>query len=461
MIGVPDAELPKKILDCVLDYCIQRPETTMVIVYVMSEIYRHLITDGRLVAPPSLHENAKGTMIGLTPEMGILFQEQNGMLAEHINRTHPELMRRAKCKREYHYSTGSKVTLQGSRTDACTALAYFMFLHAEKTAEEKQNIRSKIENCTGLFVKLQLFQVMDQLRPIVELAFRYNITVNLDLLLKPICRILMDRNPGFIELNKTYVLEITPARVENSLELFDEFIGEIEFTANDLGCYNNTRNPLKASTIHNVENIANTSETCFGIEVPASNSDLSPPADGASTLCGAKGCKQLVKAFSIEKLKQERDKGLTQQTAPLCGKHYHEICEGGGKITIEMKSGPRSKFESMHQMTNKHREANADKGKGKGNGRRGNGGRSVNMTTAEYETPAALPDPASADNIQSKDDGLTTNEEITELKKIITLQRRELESNNVCTVSEGGRVESTRYSALVAKLRADVTKSPA
>jgi hypothetical protein len=42
----------------------------MVIVYVMSEIYRHLITDGRLVAPPSMHENAKGTMIGLTAEMG-------------------------------------------------------------------------------------------------------------------------------------------------------------------------------------------------------------------------------------------------------------------------------------------------------------------------------------------------------------------------------------------------------
>jgi hypothetical protein len=39
LIGVPDAELPKKILDCVMDYCVQRPKTTMVIVYVMSEIY--------------------------------------------------------------------------------------------------------------------------------------------------------------------------------------------------------------------------------------------------------------------------------------------------------------------------------------------------------------------------------------------------------------------------------------
>ena len=462
MIGVPDAELPKKILDCLMDYCVQRPETTMVIVYVMSEIYRHLITDGRLVAPPSMHENAKGTMIGLTAEMGVLFQEQNVMLAEHINRTHPELIRRAKSKREYHYSTGSKVTLQGSRTDACTVLAYFMFLHAEKTAEEKQNIRSKIENCTGLFVKLQLFQVMDQLRPIMELAFRYNITVNLDLLLKPICRILMDRNPGFIELNKTYVLEIAPAKVENSLEVFDEFIGEIEYTANDLGCYNNTRNPLKASTIHNVESIANTSETCFGIEVPTSNPDLSPPADGTADLCGAKGCDQYVKAYASEKLKKERGKGLTQQTAPLCGKHYNEICEGAGKVTIEMKSGPKAKFESMHEMTNKNREANADKGKGKGKGRRGGkGGRSVNMTTAESETPAAIPDPASADNTQSKDDGLTTTEQITELKKIITLQRREIESNTIesgDSPAGGGRDRSARYSALVAKLREDVTK---
>ena len=75
----------------------------MVIVYVMSEIYRHLITDGRLVAPPSMHENAKGTMIGLTAEMGILYQEQNVMMAEQINRTHPELIRRAKSKREYMY----------------------------------------------------------------------------------------------------------------------------------------------------------------------------------------------------------------------------------------------------------------------------------------------------------------------------------------------------------------------
>jgi hypothetical protein len=211
-----------------------------------------------------MHENAKGTMIGLSAEMDILFQEQNMMLAEHINRTHPKLIRRAKSKREYNYSTSSKVALHGSRTDACTALAYFMFLHADKTAEEKQNIRSKIENCTGLFVKLQLFQVMDQLRPIMELAARYSVTVNLDLLLKPICRILMDRNPGFIsELNKTYVLEITPAKVENSLEVFDESIGEVEYTANEVGCYNNTRNPLKASTIHNVKyRMLNSSRSC-------------------------------------------------------------------------------------------------------------------------------------------------------------------------------------------------------
>jgi hypothetical protein len=64
-------------------------------------------------------------------------------------------------------------------------------------------------------------------------------------------------------------------------------------------------------------------------------------------------------------LKKERGKGLTQQTAPLYGKHYHEICEGAGKVTIEMKSGPKAKFESMHEMTNKNREANADNGKGK------------------------------------------------------------------------------------------------
>ena len=65
---------------------------------------------------------------------------------------------------------------------------------------------------------------------------------------------------GLIELNKTYVFEITPAKVENSLEVFDEFIGEVECTANDLGCYNNTKSSLKASTIHNVESIANTSK---------------------------------------------------------------------------------------------------------------------------------------------------------------------------------------------------------
>jgi hypothetical protein len=50
-----------------------------------------------------MHENAKGTMIGLTAEMGILYQEQNVMMAEQINRTHPELIRRAKSKREYMY----------------------------------------------------------------------------------------------------------------------------------------------------------------------------------------------------------------------------------------------------------------------------------------------------------------------------------------------------------------------
>ena len=86
------------------------------------------------------------------------------------------------------------------------------------------------------------------------------------------------------------------------------------------------------------------------------------------------------------------------------------------------------------------------------------------MTTAESETPAAIPDPASADNTQSKDDGLTTTEQITELKKIITLQRREIESNTIesgDSPAGGGRDRSARYSALVAKLREDVTKSSA
>jgi hypothetical protein len=130
-----------------------------------------------------------------------------------------------------------------------------------------------------------------------------------------------------------------------------------------------------------------------------------------------------------------------------------------------MKSGPKAKFESMHDMTNTNREANADKGKGKGKERRGGkGGRSVNMTTAESETPAALPDRAGADNTQSKDDGLTTIEQITELNEITTLQWRDIESNTIesgDSPAGGGRDRSARYSALVAKLRGDVTKSSA